>query len=112
MEPRAGSWLQVLGRLSKGRNLLPAEGALECPCAVLTPLTSLSCPTQQSDDECVLDLDLITDLVLQIDAHGEPGGSCLAPSSPSAGGREKEPLQNLCRDTTMLSLLCKGSLNS
>ncbi|NXA40420.1 MLE regulator, partial [Eudromia elegans] len=28
---------------------------------------------KQSDDECVLDLDLITDLVLQIDAHGEPG---------------------------------------
>ncbi|KAL7977835.1 hypothetical protein Chor_010787 [Crotalus horridus] len=27
---------------------------------------------KQSDDECVLDLELITDLVLQIDAHGEP----------------------------------------
>uniref|UniRef100_A0A8C4VLS3 DExH-box helicase 30 n=1 Tax=Gopherus evgoodei TaxID=1825980 RepID=A0A8C4VLS3_9SAUR len=27
---------------------------------------------EQSDDECVLDLELITDLVLQIDAHGDP----------------------------------------
>ncbi|KAK9395958.1 putative ATP-dependent RNA helicase DHX30 [Crotalus adamanteus] len=29
---------------------------------------------KQSDDECVLDLELIADLILQIDAHGEPGG--------------------------------------
>lgn len=38
MEPRPGSWLQVLGRLSKYRRLLSAEGALEVPlCCVLTP---------------------------------------------------------------------------
>lgn len=55
------------------------------------PLTCLSCSPQQSDDECVLDLDLITDLVLQIDAHGEPGGSCLSLSSPFCWGERKEP---------------------
>lgn len=100
MEPRAGSWLQVLGTLSS-EAFAACRGCFECPCAVLTPPEPLSCPCQQSDDECVLDLDLITDLVLQIDAHGEPGGSCLTLSSSSAGGMEREPLQSLCRDTTM-----------
>lgn len=28
----------------------------------------------QAEDECALDLDLVTDLVLHIDARGEPGG--------------------------------------
>lgn len=31
----------------------------------------------QSEDECALDLDLVTDLVLHIDARGEPGGFLL-----------------------------------
>lgn len=31
-------------------------------------------PPLQSEDECALDLDLVTDLVLHIDARGEPGG--------------------------------------
>ena len=41
---------------------------------------------QQSDEECVLDLELITDLILQIDAQGEPGRRwdlSLQPSSSS-----------------------------
>lgn len=67
-----------------------------------TSLTCLSCSTQQSDDECVLDLDLITDLVLQIDAHGEPGWSCLTSSSFLLLGGEKG---NPSRDTMMLSLM-------
>lgn len=97
MEPRPGSWLQVLGRLSKCRHLLPAEGALGVPLCCADPsLTCLSCCAQQSDDECVLDLDLITDLVLQIDAHGEPGGSCLALSSSFCWGERKGTLQSLC----------------
>lgn len=53
-----------------------------------------SCFIQQSDDECVLDLDLITDLVLQIDAHGEPGRFCLAPLLfPFAGGWKMNPAE-------------------
>lgn len=43
----------------------------------------------QSEDECALDLDLVTDLVLHIDARGEPG-ECFLPIlsyslSPLAG---------------------------
>lgn len=34
-------------------------------------------PLLQSEDECALDLDLVTDLVLHIDARGEPGGCFL-----------------------------------
>lgn len=48
------------------------------------------CFIQQSDDECVLDLDLITDLVLQIDAHGEPGRFCFAPFPFTLPGGKKE----------------------
>lgn len=48
-----------------------------CPSHALSSLCF--CFIQQSDDECVLDLDLITDLVLQIDAHGEPGRFCFSP---------------------------------
>lgn len=37
-------------------------------------MTVASLPPPQSEDECALDLDLVTDLVLHIDARGEPGG--------------------------------------
>ena len=48
----------------------------------------------QSEDECALDLDLVTDLVLHIDARGEPGGCflpCPRPTLPSA-----RPLRKAC----------------
>lgn len=58
-----------------------------------------SCFIQQSDDECVLDLDLITDLVLQIDAHGEPGRFCFSPFPfPFFLGGEKN---GTCRAQTL-----------
>lgn len=109
MEPRAGSWPQILGRVSKGRCLV-----LWVPlcCADSPDLPVLSCPTQQSDDECVLDLDLITDLVLQIDAHGEPGGSCLALSSSFCWGERKVTPPELLQRHHSAEPQCKGSLNS
>uniref|UniRef100_A0A8C3LYP6 ATP-dependent RNA helicase DHX30 n=1 Tax=Chrysolophus pictus TaxID=9089 RepID=A0A8C3LYP6_CHRPC len=51
---------------------------------------------KQSDDECVLDLDLITDLVLQIDAHGEPGGIlCFLPGWQEIKGVQQRLLEML-----------------
>uniref|UniRef100_A0A8C8VQH7 ATP-dependent RNA helicase DHX30 n=1 Tax=Pelusios castaneus TaxID=367368 RepID=A0A8C8VQH7_9SAUR len=51
---------------------------------------------KQSDDECVLDLELITDLVLQIDAHGEPGGIlCFLPGWQEIKGVQQRLLETL-----------------
>uniref|UniRef100_A0A452H8W2 ATP-dependent RNA helicase DHX30 n=1 Tax=Gopherus agassizii TaxID=38772 RepID=A0A452H8W2_9SAUR len=51
---------------------------------------------EQSDDECVLDLELITDLVLQIDAHGDPGGIlCFLPGWQEIKGVQQRLLETL-----------------
>ncbi|XP_059585257.1 ATP-dependent RNA helicase DHX30 isoform X1 [Alligator mississippiensis] len=51
---------------------------------------------KQSDDECVLDLDLITDLVLQIDTHGDPGGIlCFLPGWQEIKGVQQRLLEAL-----------------
>ncbi|KAM7174406.1 ATP-dependent RNA helicase DHX30 isoform 3-T5 [Macrochelys suwanniensis] len=51
---------------------------------------------KQSDDECVLDLELIADLVLQIDAHGEPGGVlCFLPGWQEIKGVQQRLLETL-----------------
>ncbi|XP_030405609.1 ATP-dependent RNA helicase DHX30 isoform X1 [Gopherus evgoodei] len=51
---------------------------------------------KQSDDECVLDLELITDLVLQIDAHGDPGGIlCFLPGWQEIKGVQQRLLETL-----------------
>lgn len=52
------------GRGSVSR-LSPPEPWPRADCGLSSP---------QSEDECALDLDLVTDLVLHIDARGEPGG--------------------------------------
>lgn len=77
--------------------LLRRAGGALCrrgPCRFFFPaqkgLTDLaSFALQQSDEECVLDLELITDLVLQIDSHGEPGR---AGELMFLGARQQEPL--------------------
>ncbi|KAH0627691.1 hypothetical protein JD844_003797 [Phrynosoma platyrhinos] len=55
------------------------------------------CPVvKQSDEECVLDLELITDLILQIDAHGEPGGIlCFLPGWQEIKGVQQRLLESL-----------------
>uniref|UniRef100_A0A8C6XBJ0 ATP-dependent RNA helicase DHX30 n=1 Tax=Naja naja TaxID=35670 RepID=A0A8C6XBJ0_NAJNA len=51
---------------------------------------------KQSDDECIVDLELITDLVLQIDAHGEPGGIlCFLPGWQEIKGVQQRLLEIL-----------------
>ncbi|XP_061443761.1 ATP-dependent RNA helicase DHX30 isoform X1 [Rhineura floridana] len=51
---------------------------------------------KQSDEECVLDLELITDLILQIDAHGEPGGIlCFLPGWQEIKGVQQRLLETL-----------------
>ncbi|KAK1332731.1 hypothetical protein QTO34_007414 [Cnephaeus nilssonii] len=71
----------VLGR-GPSRALVSSVGGRgggRCSVSCLSPTDpwpradgGLSSP--QSEDECALDLDLVTDLVLHIDARGEPGG--------------------------------------
>uniref|UniRef100_A0ABM5GMB6 ATP-dependent RNA helicase DHX30 n=2 Tax=Pogona vitticeps TaxID=103695 RepID=A0ABM5GMB6_9SAUR len=52
--------------------------------------------TKQSDEECVLDLELITDLILQIDAQGEPGGLlCFLPGWQEIKGVQQRLLETL-----------------
>ncbi|XP_070623277.1 ATP-dependent RNA helicase DHX30 isoform X3 [Erythrolamprus reginae] len=51
---------------------------------------------KQSDDECVVDVELIADLVLQIDAHGEPGGIlCFLPGWQEIKGVQQRLLEIL-----------------
>ncbi|XP_026540784.1 ATP-dependent RNA helicase DHX30 isoform X2 [Notechis scutatus] len=51
---------------------------------------------KQSDDECIVDLELIADLVLQIDAHGEPGGIlCFLPGWQEIKGVQQRLLEIL-----------------
>ncbi|XP_070800502.1 ATP-dependent RNA helicase DHX30 [Pituophis catenifer annectens] len=51
---------------------------------------------KQSDDECIVDLELITNLVLQIDAHGEPGGIlCFLPGWQEIKGVQQRLLEIL-----------------
>ncbi|XP_058039176.1 ATP-dependent RNA helicase DHX30 isoform X1 [Ahaetulla prasina] len=51
---------------------------------------------KQSDDECILDLELIADLILQIDAHGEPGGIlCFLPGWQEIKGVQQRLLEIL-----------------
>ncbi|XP_065442760.1 ATP-dependent RNA helicase DHX30 isoform X2 [Chrysemys picta bellii] len=61
---------------------------------------------KQSDDECVLDLELITDLVLQIDAHGEPGGVlCFLPGWQEIKGVQQRLLETLGSQNTRYLVL-------
>ncbi|KAM6450270.1 ATP-dependent RNA helicase DHX30 isoform 2-T2 [Liasis olivaceus] len=51
---------------------------------------------KQSDEECILDLELIADLVLQIDAHGEPGGIlCFLPGWQEIKGTQQRLMEIL-----------------
>ncbi|XP_044275429.1 ATP-dependent RNA helicase DHX30 isoform X1 [Varanus komodoensis] len=51
---------------------------------------------KQSDEECVLDLELMTDLILQIDVHGEPGGIlCFLPGWQEIKGVQQRLLESL-----------------
>ncbi|XP_013915489.1 PREDICTED: putative ATP-dependent RNA helicase DHX30 [Thamnophis sirtalis] len=51
---------------------------------------------KQSDDECIVDLELIADLVLQINAHGEPGGIlCFLPGWQEIKGVQQRLLEIL-----------------
>lgn len=76
-------------------------------------VTGLSSPPQ-SEDECALDLDLVTDLVLHIDARGEPGGCLPLSPRPALPSVSQEPLAHACRASLQVgsSASCRGGRRS
>lgn len=68
-------------------------------CTTLCPgaVTLASLPPPQSEDECALDLDLVTDLVLHIDARGEPGGCFPLCPVPTLTSICRERAAHVCR---------------
>lgn len=67
-------------------------------------VTGLSSPPQ-SEDECALDLDLVTDLVLHIDARGEPGG-CFSHFSATSLSLLAEPTSSWLKGPFTGGILC------
>lgn len=88
--------MRVGGEVSRALASLSCGGRVLCTTPGPGTVTGLSSPPQ-SEDECALDLDLVTDLVLHIDARGEPGGCFLLSPRPTLPSICQEPLAHACR---------------
>lgn len=99
LPPGLAAGARCLPRPWSLRGAVRVAGAVSAASAPLSPgpgLTAAS-PPLQSEDECALDLDLVTDLVLHIDARGEPGGCSPSALCPCVRVRVRGAAAHACR---------------